>query len=67
MELKKNDRLREALALEAARIIATEGIQDYQQAKRKASERIGNSNHGSLPSNYEIEQAVSSFSHTFIP
>ena len=67
MELKKNDRLREALAQEAARIIATEGIQDYQQAKRKACERIGNSNYGSLPSNYEIEQAVSSFSHTFIP
>ena len=66
MELKKNDRLREALAQEAAKIIATEGVRDYQLAKRKACERIGNSNHGSLPSNFEIEQAVSTFHKTFL-
>ena len=66
MDLKKNDRLREALAQEAAKIIATEGVRDYQQAKRKACERLGNSNHGSLPSNFEIERAVSSFQNTFL-
>lgn len=54
MGLKQNGLLREALASEAAQIITTEGIQDFQQAKREASERIGNSDYGSLPSNYEI-------------
>ncbi len=66
MEHKKNDRLRKMLAHEAAKIIATEGVCDFQQAKRKACERIGNSNRGSLPSNSEIEQAVCSFQHTFL-
>ncbi len=66
MDLKQNDRLRKALAQEAAKIIATEGVRDYQQAKRKACERIGNSHHGSLPSNFEIERAVCSFQQTFL-
>ena len=66
MDLKQNDRLRKALAQEAAKIIATEGVRDYQQAKRKACERIGNSDHGSLPSNIEIERAVTSFQRTFL-
>lgn len=65
MSLKQGDRLREILASEAAKIITTGGIRDFQQAKRKASERIGNSDHGSLPSNYEIERAISSIHNTF--
>ncbi len=54
-----NDRARQVLAQEAARIICEQGIQDYRVAKMKAAERLGMSTHGSLPGNPEIEQAVS--------
>ncbi len=63
----KVDRLRCALADETAKIIMLEGIKDFRRAKLKASERLGNSNFGSLPSNIEIEQAISSFQNTFLP
>jgi hypothetical protein len=66
-ERKKTDRLRQALANETAKIITLEGVRDYHRAKMKASERLGNSQHGSLPSNFEIEQAIISFQNTFIP
>jgi hypothetical protein len=54
-----NDRARQVLAQEAARIICEQGIQDYRLAKIKAAERLGMSERGSLPGNPEIEQAVS--------
>ena len=63
----KFDKLRQALANETAKIITFEGVRDYQRAKIKASERLGNSQHGSLPSNFEIEQAIEDFQQTFIP
>lgn len=53
------------LAQEAAKIIATEGVRDYKLSKLKAMERIGNSYHGSLPSNVEIEHAIFSYHNTF--
>ncbi len=53
------DRARQMLAQEAARIICDQGIQDYRLAKTKAAERLGMSARGSLPGNPEIEQAVS--------
>ncbi len=67
MSRKKSDHLRQALAHETAKIIAAEGVRDFHRAKLKASERLGNSQHGSLPSNFEIEQAITSFQKTFIP
>ena len=71
MTRKKSDRqanqLRQALAHETAKIITVEGVRDFRRAKLKASERLGNSQHGSLPSNFEIEQAITSFQKTFIP
>ena len=63
----KSDRLRQALAHETAKIIIEEGVRDFHRAKLKASERLGNSQHGSLPSNFEIEQAITSFQKTFVP
>lgn len=67
MAQKKSDRLRQALAHETAKIITVEGVRDFHRAKVKASERLGNSHHGSLPSNFEIEQAITSFQKTFEP
>ncbi len=66
-ERSKTDRLRQALAHETAKLIVAEGVRDFHRAKLKASERLGNSQHGSLPSNFEIEQAITSFQKTFIP
>jgi predicted nucleotidyltransferase len=53
-----NDRARQMLAQEAARIIVEQGIQDFRLAKVKAAERLGLSGRGSLPGNSEIQQAV---------
>ena len=53
-----NDRARQMLAQEAARIIVEQGIQDFGLAKRKAADRLGLSGRGSLPGNSEIQDAV---------
>ncbi len=53
-----NDRDRQLLAQEAARIIVEQGIRDYRIAKIKAAERLGLGARGSLPRNLEIERAV---------
>jgi len=53
-----NDRARQVVAQEAARIIVDQGIQDYRIAKIKAAERLGLTSRGSLPGNPEIERAV---------
>lgn len=54
-----DDRARQMLAQEAARIIVDQGIRDYGVAKKKAAERLGLHTRGSLPSNTEIELSVS--------
>ncbi len=54
-----NERARQILAQEAARIIVEQGIEDYRSAKIKAAERLGMTAHGALPGNPEIEHAVS--------
>jgi hypothetical protein len=50
--------LRRALALEAARIMTEQGIDDYRQAKRKAADRFGVNDVAVLPKNVEIEAAL---------
>lgn len=59
------DRARQVLAQEAARIIVEQGVQDYRVAKRKAAERLGMTERGSLPGNSEIERAVSAHLELF--
>lgn len=53
-----NDRVRQMLAQEAARIIAEHGIGDFRVAKSKAAERLGMTDIGSLPGNAEIDRAL---------
>ena len=53
-----NDRARQIVAQEAARIIVDHGIRDYRLAKQKAAERLGVMGRGALPGNSEIEAAV---------
>jgi len=54
----RNDRLRRALAQEAARIMDEHGVQDFGLAKRKAAERLGSRDESVLPRNTEIESAL---------
>jgi len=53
------ERARLMVAQEAARIIVNQGIRDFGVAKKKAAERLGLRDRGSLPGNVEIENAVS--------
>ena len=53
-----DERARQMLAQEAARIIVDQGIRDYRLAKIKAAERLGLGTRGSLPRNAEVERAV---------
>ncbi|CAK0768308.1 conserved hypothetical protein [Gammaproteobacteria bacterium] len=61
----RDDRMRQLLAQEAARIMETEGIHDHYLAKRKAAERLGAEDTRNLPRNTEIEQARSEFLRLF--
>lgn len=54
-----DDRARQTVAQEAARIIVEQGVRDYRVAKIKAASRLGMSSRGSLPGNAEIERAIS--------
>jgi hypothetical protein len=50
--------LRRRIALEAARLMSESGIRDFALAKRKAAERLGIFDEGSLPKNAEVEDAL---------
>ena len=52
------DRLRTRIALEAARIMAEEGIDEPGLAKKKAAARLGVATHRNLPRREEIEAAL---------
>ena len=56
--LRKLRQIRQEVAAEAARIIATEGQHNYHAAKKKAAERIGISERLALPSNVEVKDAL---------
>jgi hypothetical protein len=59
------EHLRRALAQEAARIMAEQGIDDYLLAKRKAAERLGATDAAVLPRNAEIEAALAEHHRLF--
>lgn len=61
----RSDHLRNAIAQEAARLMAEHGIQDYFVAKRKAAERYGVVDGAFLPRNTEIEAALASHQRLF--
>lgn len=54
----RSNNLRQMLADEAARLMDEHGIEDFGLAKRKAAERLGLTDRGSLPRNAEIEAAL---------
>ena len=50
--------LRQRVAVEAARLMAEHGINDYYMAKTKAAASLGVVDKGALPNNREIEEAL---------
>ncbi len=61
---RENAKVRQEVAAEAARIIATEGQRSYLTAKHKAAERL-RASQGGLPTNAEIEQALKEWQHLY--
>jgi hypothetical protein len=59
------ERLRQQLAQEAARLIHDHGIADFRLAKLKAAERLNCGGGVRLPSNREIETAVAEYGRIF--
>lgn len=55
---RQNNRVRQQVAAEAARILATEGQRNYRQAKRKAADRLGLSGRSGMPSNTEVAEEL---------
>jgi len=65
MRPDKDNRTRKLLAIEAAKIMAENGVKDFYAAKRKAAMRLGMPNTRHLPRNIEIEQALSEHQRLF--
>ena len=61
----KSTQIRERIAKEAARIMCETGVRDFQLAKRKALQRLRIDEQRNLPSNEEIEAAVSEYQRLF--
>lgn len=59
------DQLRQHIAADAARIMAEEGVNDFQTAKRKAALRLGLPETKHLPGNEEIEAALQEYLRLF--
>jgi predicted component of type VI protein secretion system len=59
------DALRQRIAADAARIMAQEGVNDFQTAKRKAALRLGLPETRHLPGNEEIEAALQEYLRLF--
>ena len=61
----RGGRVREHIAQEAAKIMHEQSLRDYQQAKRKACERLGLSDKAAMPGNVEIQQALAAYLELF--
>lgn len=60
-----DDLPRRRIIQEAARIMADEGVRDFAAAKRKAASRLGQVENRHLPSNREVEEALSDYLKLF--
>lgn len=61
----KGSRMRQRIALEAARIMLEEGVSGFQAAKQKAAARMGSRDTRHMPGNVEIEQAMADYQRLF--
>lgn len=58
---QRRDLMREQLAHLTAKLIAEDGITDFAFAKRKAAKQLGAADTQHLPSNQEVDEALSSY------
>lgn len=63
--MPNQEHLRIRIAVEAARIMAEEGVEDYGLARKKASERLGLATRRNLPTTEEIETALNEHQRLF--
>ena len=61
----RDQRMRQRLTQEAARIMVDEGVRDYYQAKRKAAARLAAPDTQNMPRNREIQEAVAEYQRLF--
>ncbi len=62
----KDRQMRQRIALEAGRIMAETGNQDFHLAKRKAAARLGAADTRNLPSNTEVQEALREYQRLFL-
>lgn len=61
----RDQRMRQSIAMEAARILSSAGERDYYLAKRKAAAHLGAHDTRNMPSNREIEEALIEYQRIF--
>lgn len=61
------DDARNAIAVQAARLMAQDGIEDYGLAKRKAARQLGMPDTRRLPNNAEIDAALQEYQSIYQP
>lgn len=59
------DKTRKAIAAQAARLMAEDGITEFGAAKRKAAKQLGASDAAALPSNEEVETELRAYQGLF--
>lgn len=62
---RRLDDMRQLLAQEAARLMVTESINDYQWAKEKAAQKLGIRDKYCLPQNEEVDLAAAEYTRLF--
>ncbi len=67
MDKLTKKRFKKILAQESAKIIVSQGIENFSAAKNKAAKNLNIENLGCLPSNYEIEKCLKEHYQLFIP
>ena len=65
MSQRDNDQMRLRLAQRTAQILLESGMRDFHVAKQKAAQQLGVKDTKSLPSNSEIELALSEYQRIF--
>ena len=67
MDKLTKKRFKKILAQESAKIIISQGIENFSNAKNKAAKNLNIENLGCLPSNYEIEKSLKEHYQLFVP
>lgn len=66
-KVRIRDDARSAIAVQAARLMVEDGIEDYGLAKRKAARQLGMADTRHLPNNAEIETALRQYQGIYRP